>query len=1149
MAKSSDYRMAIKIAGEIEKSLYTSTDLTRKELNKIARQAAYASAATEDSFEQQLKAVEPFFDGLEKAGVKTFEAVTEAAVAAGTAIAGIGTFAANEGIEFESAFAGVKKTTEATAAEYAALRQEILAMTREIPAAGDEIAGVAEAAGQLGIEKENLLSFTRTMIDLGESTNMTSEEAAASLAKFANITGMAADDYGKLGSVIVDLGNNFATTEADIVSMATNMASAGELAGFTEPQIMAMATAMSSVGIEADAGGSSMSKMIKKIQVAVETGSKDLKDYAKVAGKSVEQFKEDFEKDGLSAVASFIQGLNDVERNGKSATVILNEMGLTEVRLSNTLLSLANAGPLLSDAVTTANEAWEENVALTNEAAQRYETTESKLAIMKNGFAEMGVTMYDQFNEPLREGIDIITDLVHEATTEIADSNVIHDLAQDIVDGLPDAIHILKQTAEVAGDFAEPFLEVGGWLVDHPGLITGTIAGIGTSIASYKVVSGVMSLATSLSALGAPGLTIIGMGAAAGGVAAVITGIATAVKKSAAEAKKANLDAHFGDIALSMKEIHQTASLIIGDRSLEQMQQSLQELGALDGIADDISRASRELDRMDWKVSIGMELTEEENGAYKQQIESFISGVQGYVEQDQYAITMSVTTLLGDDLENSNLVTQLNDFYSDKQQELADIGADLNEAVTEAFKDGLLELDEVQEITELKEQMARIQSELAGSEFEAGLDLLELKYGGNLTADSAQALMAELVDLQSEAMEGFNEEYAAGMSRNRTLLNEGAITQEEFDTNKADMNAALLQHDIESQQRIMQFYTNMIRETYGEDIGNLENEIDQQLMGRLEEAVNTADPSAVWNIAPDILYDGTSSMDNADRAGIREFHEIMQPLLERAEDTKQRAQNAEYITADTKKAINKLDDELVEAAKMAAASGDVDAMWTVIGEEINSSEEMKKVESAIEEKGVHLTEAYADGMDDGHYRVREAVFTLHDATQSFIDEAYGKEFSAPMYIRMGAPYADDYTLPKPKYTDIAKHADGGIVTHPTLSWIAEGGYAETIIPLDGSQNALNLWKRTGELLGAYDKKGEYHALASQLMDDSEGSVVNNSKESSIVINQTFHINAGGGKEDADKIEKAVRETLPELEELVRNVMKEEARNKERFSFR
>ncbi len=1149
MAKSSDYRMAIKIAGEIEKSLYNSTDLTRKELNKIAREAAYTSSVTKDSFQQGLKETEPFFDGLEKAGVKAFKAVATAAAAAGTAIVGIGTMAAQAGIGFESAFAGVKKTTDATAEEYTQLREEILAMTREIPAAGEEIAGVAEAAGQLGIEKENLLSFTRTMIDLGESTNLSSEEAASSLAKFANITGMAADNYGRLGSVIVDLGNNFATTEADIVSMATNMASAGELAGFTEAQIMAMSTAMSSVGIEAEAGGSSMSKIIKKIQVAVETGNKSLKDYARVAGKSVEEFKEDFEKDGLTAVAEFIKGLNDVERNGKSATVILDEMGLTEVRLSNTLLSLANADDLLLNAVETANNAWDENIALTNEAAQRYETTESKIAVMKNGFTEMGIVMYDQFNEPLRDGIDIITELVHEATADISGSNVIHDLAQDIINGVPTAIGIIEETAEAVGNFAEPFLEVGGWMVDHPGVITGTIAGIGTTIATYKVVSGVMSLVTSLSALGPAGLAIMGIGAGVGGVAAVITGISTAVKKSAAEAKKASLDTHFGNIALSMKEIHQTASLIIGDRSLEQMKQSIQELGELDGIADDISRTSRELDRMDWKVSIGMELTEEENGDYRRQIEAFISDIQGYVEQDQYAITMSVTTLLGDDLENSNLVTQLNDFYAGKQQELADIGTELNKAVTDAFEDGLLKFDEVQKIAELKQQMSRIQSEMAGSDFEAGLDLLELKYGGNLTADSARELMTELVDQQAEAMEGFEQEYAAGMSRNRMLLREGEITQEEFDTNKADLDAALLQHDVESQQRIMQFYTNMIEETYGEEIGNLKNEIDQQLQGRLTEAVDAADYSALLNMAPEIMYDAMSGIDKADQDAIREFYEIMKPMMENAENTKQRAQNAEYITADTKKAINGLNDELYEADMIAAVSGDIDAMWSVIGETVNSSEELENIISAAKEEGIAIPDAVSTGIDEGHYKVREAMFSLSDATQLFINEAYGKEFIVPIHMQMGAPYADDYTAPASKYPDITYHEDGGFITRPTLSWLAEGGYPESVIPLDGSQNALNLWQQTGELLGVYNRKDGYHALASQLLDDSDtGSSMYNTVDNSEENNRFSYSPTYNFYGDAPS-KKDLDEHIEDSFEKWEKMMNQWIRNNQRLSFR
>ncbi len=114
-------------------------------------------------------------------------------------------------------------------------------MSKEIPASASAIAEVAEAAGQLGIEVPNILGFTRVMIDLGEATNLSSDEAATSLARLANITGMSQIDFDKLGSTIVALGNNLATTESEIVAMGgLRLAGAGSQIGLTEAQIMSL---------------------------------------------------------------------------------------------------------------------------------------------------------------------------------------------------------------------------------------------------------------------------------------------------------------------------------------------------------------------------------------------------------------------------------------------------------------------------------------------------------------------------------------------------------------------------------------------------------------------------------------------------------------------------------------------------------------------------------------------------------------------------------------------------------------------------------------------------------------------------------------------------------------------------------------------
>ena len=237
--------------------------------------------------EQQLKntgkGIEEFGTKIENSGKKIENAgkkLSAFSAATGSAL----TLSLKSAIDFEDAFVGVEKTVDGTAEQMEELKQGIRNMAKEIPSSTTEISAVAEAAGQLGIQTENILDFTRVMIDLGNSTNLSAEEAASSLAKFANVTKMSADDYEKLGSTIVALGNNFATTEADIVQMATRLAATGELVGLSQSQILSLATAMSSVGIEAEAGGTAMSKLLKQIQTAVETGSDSLNDFAKVAG-------------------------------------------------------------------------------------------------------------------------------------------------------------------------------------------------------------------------------------------------------------------------------------------------------------------------------------------------------------------------------------------------------------------------------------------------------------------------------------------------------------------------------------------------------------------------------------------------------------------------------------------------------------------------------------------------------------------------------------------------------------------------------------------------------------------------------------------------------------------------------------------------
>ena len=116
--------------------------------------------------------------------------------------------------DYESAFAGVKKTVELTEDDMSKLgvtwddlSNIIVKMAQRTASSSEEIAGVMEIAGQLGVPLgqggKDIEKFTETMVMLGDSTNLSAAEAADALARFENITGGSVGNIDRLGSAVV----------------------------------------------------------------------------------------------------------------------------------------------------------------------------------------------------------------------------------------------------------------------------------------------------------------------------------------------------------------------------------------------------------------------------------------------------------------------------------------------------------------------------------------------------------------------------------------------------------------------------------------------------------------------------------------------------------------------------------------------------------------------------------------------------------------------------------------------------------------------------------------------------------------------------------------------------------------------------------
>ena len=391
----------------------TSLNKAQTELNKtndeLKQNDKYLGEA-KNSTDKCAKSIDEFGNKTDKT-VNSMAALSSALVSAGI-VRGLKELAdafvacAEASITYESAMTGVEKTTNLTDKELDAISDSFKELSSDIPMTAAELAGIAENAGQLGIAKENIVDFTATMADLGVATNLSGEQAAQTFAKFANITGMAQEDFKRLGSAVVALGNNMATTEADIADMAIRLASSGTLAGLTEPEILALAAAMSSVGIEAEAGGTAMTQTLTAIETAVVKGGENLEEFARIAGMSSEVFADKWKTAPIEAIQAFLSGLGSLEEKGESATVVLEDMGLSGIRQSNMLKSLSLASDKVADSVSLSSTAWKENTALTKEAQLRYGTTESRLKLLDNAFNRVKVTVGDKLNPAMEMFID-----------------------------------------------------------------------------------------------------------------------------------------------------------------------------------------------------------------------------------------------------------------------------------------------------------------------------------------------------------------------------------------------------------------------------------------------------------------------------------------------------------------------------------------------------------------------------------------------------------------------------------------------------------------------------------------------------------------------------------------------------------------------
>lgn len=314
-------------------------------------------------------------------------------------------------VQWQSEFAGVAKTVGGTDQQLSALDGQLRGLARTMSSSHQEIAQVAENAGQLGVATKDIARFTRTMLMLGESTNLTADEASTSIAQLMTIMGTAPEKVDRLGAVLVRLGNNGASTESQIVQLSQRIAGASRAIGLNEEQVLGWSSAIASTGMNVEAGGTAMSRVFTRLDRLVSSGSDKLKVLSELTGTD---FAQAFKTDASGAVLDLVQSLGNLQKQGGSITSVLDQIGVKSVYESDVLRRLAGAGTLAADQLGYASDEMGKGTALLIEYQKRQQTAAARIEVAWNNIRDSAIDMGSELLPAVSGGADGLADLVHQ---------------------------------------------------------------------------------------------------------------------------------------------------------------------------------------------------------------------------------------------------------------------------------------------------------------------------------------------------------------------------------------------------------------------------------------------------------------------------------------------------------------------------------------------------------------------------------------------------------------------------------------------------------------------------------------------------------------------------------------------------------------
>lgn len=865
-----------------------------------------------------------------------------------------------------------------------AMTNDVKEFSKEMGTLTSETVPALYQALSAGVSQDSVFDFLETANKAAVGGVTSLETAVDGLSSVVNAYGedtVSASKASDLMFTTVKLGK---TTFEELSSSLYNVVPTAVGAGVAFEDVSAALAAMTAQGIPTSVATTQLRQAIVELS---KSGTETDKTFREIAGKGFTEF--------IAEGNNIQQAFQLLEQHAADTNVGVNDL-FGSVEAGNAVLSLTGQG---TEKFTQAMNEMREAIGATDAAFKTMEEDPGRkwdriVAAAEVAQINIGNVLIDKLL-PVMEWVQ--------------------DNIDEIAEGAETAFDVIGDAVSKAWKVAEPAVT---FIKNNPDVIAVSLAGIGSAIITYKVVSGISGVAKALKTFNS-----VFKASPVGIITAVVSGIialGSAVQASFQRMKKQNLAEHFGDIALSAEELEDVASRIVRADPFGKLAKSAQSMSNIENYIDDIGGYIAEIEKANWKVSIGLELTEAEKEAYKNNIASFITDTQSVLQEKQYQLTLSVDALFASEDSGQSIKDSINTSFSSYQSDLAALGTQLQEAVNAAFEDGLLDIDEAKEIAELQNQIAEMTNQLTAYEFDAQLEVLAdpILKGGDLTPESFEALMGEINNQIAAASEQYENAYIDVSSALKLQLGNGEIDQATYDEALSSAQEELNNRKAELTIKGLQFAIDTVSETYGEEAAAAFQEWATATETVFQEQLGAMKDSGSFDIMFDDFVEISwgNGLSEESKANLSAIFDMLKPSQEQLLSIQQ-----SYIDAG-KEIPDYIAQGIADIDALGVITSNTDSIFRTVGGMFNEAdpEYAAMMETAIN-AGIYVPSQVAEGLQNAEAmeQITTASNGILNSMKSTLEQ--GVTANVPVTINYSTSGSISYTATAPAYE---QHADG-----------------------------------------------------------------------------------------------------------------------------